>query len=396
VGRSDTTLLLHVYADHQHAIAVSIPRDTLVTIPPCRLPSGTWTKEQPQAMFNAAFSIGEAPGGNPACTQNTVEHLTGLHVDHTIVVDFRGFSQLTQAVGGVEVCVPQDIYQQDLNPHLGTRGKQLFSKGKQSVAGPKALDYVRLRHGIGDGSDIGRIKRQQAFLASLLKKIKSEGFTPGRLMPLAHAATQSLTVDPGLGSADKLITFAMTLRDISLDDTRFVTAPWRYQGERVALVEPDASALWSALNNDRTLDGKDGRSEHSMQPTSPPPVSGAGITVEVLNGTSTPGLAAKTAHTLRKHRFTVTHIGTAPGKDRSATTVEFGPGQETQAKITARLFSSPELRPTSTGGITVTLGQADARAHPSRPSNTPSPVSPDLMKQGRSAADSPCSNLSFG
>lgn len=120
IGRSDTAFLLHVYADHRNAVAVSVPRDTLVTIPPCKLPDGSWTRTRPDTMFNAAYSTGETARGNPACTQNTVEKLTGLRVDHTVVVDFKGFAALTDVVGGVEVCLPQPIHQRDLNPHRTT------------------------------------------------------------------------------------------------------------------------------------------------------------------------------------------------------------------------------------------------------------------------------------
>jgi LCP family protein required for cell wall assembly len=134
VGRSDTAFLLHVYADHRHVIAVSIPRDTLVTIPPCKLPDGTWTKGRPDTMFNAAYSVGQTPEGNPACTQNTVEQLTGLRVDHTVVVDFKGFAELTDVVGGVRVCLPQNVYENDLNPHLTAPGKLLFPQGEQTVS----------------------------------------------------------------------------------------------------------------------------------------------------------------------------------------------------------------------------------------------------------------------
>jgi LCP family protein required for cell wall assembly len=247
VGRSDTTLLLHVYADHRHATAVSIPRDTLVTIPPCRRPDGTWTRDRPNTPFNTAYSVGESVHGNPACTQNTVEKLTGLRVDHTVVVDFKGFAALTEAVGGVRVCMPDDVYEKDLDPNRTGRGTLLFRKGEQTVSGHRALDYVRIRHGIGDGSDIGRIRRQQAFVAALLAKVRSDGLTPTRLLPLAQAATRSLTVDPGLGSVTKLISFAMSLKDVDLHDTTFVTLPWRYDGPRVAVVEPDASRLWASL-----------------------------------------------------------------------------------------------------------------------------------------------------
>ncbi|CAM5447596.1 Polyisoprenyl-teichoic acid--peptidoglycan teichoic acid transferase TagU [Streptomyces rimosus subsp. rimosus] len=181
-------------------------------IPPCRLPDGRWTKKpQHNAMFNAAFSVGESAKGNPACTQNTVEKLSGVRVDHTVVVDFEGFSKMTSAVGGVPVCLPKDIYEGDLNPNRRSRGERIFAKGPQNVSGQQALDYVRIRHGIGDNSDIGRIQRQQAFVGSLIKKVKDQGFNPGTLLPLANAATQSITVDPGLDLGRQ----AALLRDVA-------------------------------------------------------------------------------------------------------------------------------------------------------------------------------------
>ncbi|MFD5156993.1 LCP family protein [Streptomyces hawaiiensis] len=403
VGRSDTAFLLHVYADHRHAIAVSIPRDTLVTIPPCKLPDGTWTKSQPHTMFNAAYSVGQTPKGNPACTQNTVEQLTGLRVDHTVVVDFKGFAELTDVVGGVRVCLPQNVYENDLNPHLTAPGKLLFPKGEQTVSGQKALDYVRIRHGIGDGSDIGRIKRQQAFVASLMKEVESKGLTPTRLLPLADAATKSLTVDPGLGSADKLISFAMSLKDIDLHNTKFVTLPWRYEGSRVAIVQPDADALWAALRADRTIDGenaggkKTGTAGSGASP-SPTPVSGEGIDVTVYNGTAVPGLAARAAATLTGDGFTVTGTATAADQDHTTTLVAYGPGLEDRARTVARTFPGAELRSTTGNGISVVLGQsyADGPAAGASASPAPTAVPSEVADGARSADDNPCSNLTYG
>ncbi|QNP69529.1 LCP family protein [Streptomyces roseirectus] len=396
IGRSDTTFLLHVYADHQHALAVSIPRDTLVTIPPCKLPDGTWSAEQRNTMFNAAFSMGQTDKGNPACTQNTVEKLTGMRIDHTVVVDFKGFAALTDVVGGVDVCLPNDIYQKDLSPGRATRGDLLFKQGEQKVSGQKALDYVRIRHGIGDGSDIGRIKRQQAFVASLLKQIKEKGLSPTNLLPLAEAATKSLTVDPGLGSADKLISFAMSLKDVDLHNTKFVTVPWRYEGARVAIVEPDASALWSALREDRTIDGKNAGGKHTggdKSPTpAPTPVSGAGIDVAVYNGTTTPGLAAKGAAKLTAAGFTVTGTATAASQSHTTTVVQYGPGLEKSARTLAAAFPGARLEPISGAALNVVLGDDYATTASPAPSTVPTQVSADA----RSADDNPCSNLTYG
>ncbi|MFE0047439.1 LCP family protein [Streptomyces albireticuli] len=432
VGRSDTALLLHVYGDRKHAVGVSIPRDTLVDIPPCRLPDGTWTAPRTRAMFNSAFSVGESAKGNPACTQNTVEKLTGLRVDHTVVVDFEGFSAMTSAVGGVQVCVPKDVYAGDLNPHLGARGDLLFRKGQQSVSGQKALDYVRVRHGIGDGSDIGRIRRQQAFVASMIKKVRSQGFNPTTLLPLADAATKSMTVDPGLGTADKLLSFAMSLKHIDLHDIKFITVPWRYAGDRVDIVQPDADELWASLKADRTIDGQDATGKGSgsgggtggtgggtgggaAQADAAAPVTGDGTRISVANGTTVTGLAARAAAALQERGFTVTGTSTAPDRDQATTVIAFGPGQAGRARALTRMFPGAYVRGDAADGISVTLGRdyaaassssssgpgsgpgsASGEESSSAPSGAPSPDSPGAKEQARSADDDPCADLSYG
>ncbi|MGW1074323.1 LCP family protein [Streptomyces sp. NPDC002537] len=409
VGRSDTAFLLHVYGDRKHAIGVSIPRDSLVDIPPCRKPDGSWTREQTRVMFNSAFSVGDSPKGNPACTQNTVERLTGLRVDHTVVVDFAGFSSMTSAVGGVQVCVPKDVYQGDLNPNLGERGDLLFRKGQQSVSGQKALDYVRVRHGIGDGSDIGRIQRQQAFVSGMIKKVRSQGFSPTTLLPLADAATKSMTVDPGLGSAEKLLSFAMSLKNIDLHNIKFITVPWRYAGNRVDIVEPDAGALWASLKADRTIDGKDagkrsGKGSEATQAEAEAraPASGKGVTVRVANGTAVDGLAARAAADLEGRGYTVADTSTAEAQDRSTTVIEFGPGQADNARTVARLFPGAYVRGSAAPGISIVLGHdyADGPKPASSASPSPAPSSgalpADMAEKARSADDDPCTNLSYG
>ncbi|MBD0694781.1 transcriptional regulator [Streptomyces sp. CBMA123] len=414
-ARSDTAILLHIYADHKHAVGISIPRDSLVTIPPCKLPNGKWTKEQNNVMFNSAFSVGNTDQGNPACTQNAVEKLTNLRVDHTIVVDFSGFASMTSAVGGVEVCLPNNVYEGDLNPNLGHKGKQVFAKGKQKVEGQSALDYVRVRHGIGDGSDIGRTKRQQAFLSSLIKEVKSRGMDPTTLLPLADAATKSLTVDPDLGSAAKLMSFAMSVKDVNLHDVKFLTAPWRYEGPRVALVHPDVDQLWAALKADRTIDGQDASAQSpaatdSAAPSTTPaaeatpsPTAAAknDIKVAVLNGTGESGVGSKAAEAVKGAGYTVTTIGNATGKPRSTTVVEYGTGERTAAEAVAKLFPGATVEPGGRG-LNVVVGRdfaADpasaATPAPGAP-NTPAPLPSSVSGTARSADDDPCANVSYG
>ncbi|MEV7779485.1 LCP family protein [Kitasatospora sp. NPDC088351] len=410
-ARSDTAILLHVYADHKHAAGVSIPRDSLVTIPPCKLPNGKWTKEQNNVMFNSAFAVGDTEQGNPACAQNAVEKLTNMRVDHTIVVNFEGFAAMTKAVGGVEVCLPNEIREGDLNPNLGRKGKLLYPKGLQRVQGQSALDYVRLRHGIGDGSDIGRTKRQQAFLSALIKEIKAKGMDPTTLLPVADAATRSLTVDQDLGSAAKLLSFAMSLKDIDLHDVKFVTAPWRYEGPRVALVHPDVDQLWAALRADRTLDGQDASApsaaaseDPSPSPTASPapepPAAGTDVKVTVLNGTSATGLGGRAAESLKAAGFTVTAVGNAPNRQRATTVVDYGPGERTSAEAVAKLFPGAGVQPGAKAGVSVVLGHdyaATATAAPSGPlPPAPGPLPTSVRDAARSADDDPCANLSYG
>ncbi|RKT08751.1 LytR family transcriptional attenuator [Streptomyces sp. 1114.5] len=413
-ARSDTAILLHVYADHKHAVGISIPRDSLVTIPPCKLPNGKWTKEQSNVMFNSAFSVGDTEQGNPACTQNAVEKLTNLRVDHTMVVDFNGFAAMTKAVGGVEVCLPNDIHEGDLNPNLGHKGKLVFAKGKQRVEGQSALDYVRIRHGIGDGSDIGRTKRQQAFLSSLIKEVKSRGMDPTTLLPLADAATKSLTVDPDLGSAAKLLDFAMSVKDVDLHDVKFLTAPWRYEGPRVALVHPDIDQLWAALKADRTIDGQDASApaaagsaaptapaaEAPPTPTAAPNAKAADIRVSVLNGTGEAGLGGKAAEAVKGAGYTVTTVGNAAGKPRSTTVVEYGAGERTSAEAVAKLFPGATVQ-AGGKGISVVLGHDFAAASGANPATggtpaAPAPLPTSVSGAARSADDDPCANVSYG
>ncbi|MFJ8310771.1 MULTISPECIES: LCP family protein [unclassified Streptomyces] len=403
IGRSDTAFVMHVYSDQKHAVAVSIPRDSLVDIPPCKLPNGSWTTTKHNVMFNSAFEVGETVAGNPACTQNTVEKLTGLRVDHTVVVDFAGFAKMTEAVGGVQVCVPNDVYQGDLNPNLHHKGSMIFAKGPQEVSGQKALDYVRIRHGIGDGSDIGRIQRQQAFVGSLIKKVKGNGLDPTSLLPLANAATKSMTVDPGLGSADKLISFAMSMKNIDLHNTKFVTMPWRYEGARVAVVKPEADALFAALKADRTVDGQDAGGKGAKSSPSPSasadaatPADGKGIAVAVYNGTIAKGLAGKVADSLKAAGFTVTGATTAATQDYTHSVIEYGANDEAKANTLATHFPGALLRKSKTPGLSVIVGtqyeQSGGSAAPSAPAAVPSSVA----DKARSADDNICSNLSYG
>jgi LCP family protein required for cell wall assembly len=252
-ARSDTTILLHISGDRKHAIGVSIPRDALVDVPSCEA-NGIWLPAQTHVMFNSAFAEGDLPDGNPICTQNTVEAMTGIRIDHTVVVDFTGFAAMATAVGGVQVCVPAVN-----NTYLEHEYGITLGSGMQTLSGKAALEYVRAREGFGDGSDVGRMKRQQAFLSALMKQVLSAGTleNPITLYNLADAATSALTVDSSLDSPSALVSLALEIKQVPLANMEFVTTPWQYDGARIDLIQPDTDDLWALLREDRTLEGQD-------------------------------------------------------------------------------------------------------------------------------------------
>jgi hypothetical protein len=336
--------------------------------------------------------------------------MTGLRVHHTVVVDFKGFAAMTSAVGGVQVCVPNDV--NSFGIHL--------KKGLQTVSGQSALDFVRARHGIGDGSDIGRMKRQQAFLASLVKKIQAQGFDLTTLLPLADAATKSLTVDHDLGSPLKLASFVRSLRSIKLSDVTFVTAPWRYAGERVALVHPDVDTLWTLLRQDRTLDdhgaARPAPAPSVGAPVGPGPSADLAVPIVVQNGSPTPGLSLQVAQLLRGLGYRDVSTD-ANGIQRAVTAIRTPADRQPVATRLAGYFPGAEVRvDPSVTVVTVTVGADYAAALPSAgdsptgatdtpgdsPSTSPSAAaSPTGLPSGiaqniRPADTDPCSGLSYG
>ncbi len=243
-ARSDTTILFHLSADRKNAYGVSIPRDTLVDRPDCTDEDGETIAGATGAMWNEAFAV-----GGPACTVQQVEQVTGVFVDHFIVVDFAGFQDMVDAIDGVEVCIPEDIS----DPAHGIN----IPAGTREIAGKEALNYVRARYTLGDGSDIGRVKRQQAFIAAMANKVVSNGVLArfDRLVPFLDAATKSLIVDEDMGNVFKIGKVGLGFKNIGLDNIKFITVPFQYSEEQPGRVEflPEADALWKRVINDEPL-----------------------------------------------------------------------------------------------------------------------------------------------
>ena len=242
-GGSDTTMLLHVSADRSTAYGVSLARDTMVQRPDCEVDGRTVPGTGP-VMFNEAFTI-----GGPQCTARQVEGVTGIFVDHTVVVNFAGFEDMVDAVHGVEVCVPFEVDDPAHGIHLDA--------GTRLVSGREALNYVRERHVLSPNSDIGRMKRQQAFVASMVNRVLSANTLamPNRLYGFLEAATRSIQLDEDLGSLGKLYDLARELRGIDLRHIKFVTVPIEtYPADPNRLqFAPQARELWKLIKHDEPL-----------------------------------------------------------------------------------------------------------------------------------------------
>ncbi|MFD4508712.1 LCP family protein [Streptomyces sp. NPDC058457] len=238
-ARSDTAMVVHIDAGRTSATVVSIPRDTLVTRPSCPLSSGGSTSVAYNAMFNSAYSVGGA-----VCAVKTVESITGVRMDHYLEIDFSGFAKLVDALGGVTVTTDQDIDDDDSHLHL--------KKGTHHLNGTQALALARTRHGIGDGSDLGRIGLQQKLVKALLDQMASSSLltNPAKLYEVADAVTSSLTTDTGLDSLSELMRLGQSLKGLTSDNVKtvmmpVVTAPSDHN--RVIAKEPAASDLWKSL-----------------------------------------------------------------------------------------------------------------------------------------------------
>jgi LCP family protein required for cell wall assembly len=238
---SDTTILFHLSADRKRAYGISIPRDSMVDRPACE--NGAIPAED-DVMWNEAFTV-----GGPACTMQQFEDLTDIRLDHFVVVDFNGFKDMVNAIGGVEVCIPETIDDRAHGIYL--------EAGTREIRDKEALAYVRQRYAVGNGSDIGRMKRQQAFIASMANKVLTARTLadPVRLVKFLDAATQSLTVDPGLTNLGKLGDLGFQFRGIGLDQVEFITIPWEVDPtdpNRVVWA-PEAEKVWKRIANDRPL-----------------------------------------------------------------------------------------------------------------------------------------------
>ncbi|WP_441250255.1 LCP family protein [Kitasatospora sp. McL0602] len=278
-ARSDTAMVIHVNQDHSHASVVSIPRDTLVARPDCTDASGKKTAGARSAMYNSAFEV-----GGPACAVKTTEALTGLRMDHFVQIDFSGFAGFIDAIGGVDVTTTVNIHDKDSGLDL--------KAGTHHLNGDQSLAFVRTRHGVGDGSDLGRIELQKQMVKSIMAQVGDIGLTsnPAKLFSVADKLTRSMTTDSDLASVSALMGTANTLKGIGPDDMTMITLPVvtaPSDPNRVVAKKPQADQLWAALKGDQAVPQSIVASQPANPADSPSAKPGSGSSTGSSTGTST-------------------------------------------------------------------------------------------------------------
>ena len=410
-GGSDTTMLVHLSPDHTKATVISIPRDSYVTVPECKDSKGVVHPEH-GGLFNSAYKTGGA-----ACTISTVTRLTGIAINHYVAIDFNGFRAVINALGTVTVCSPTAVSVHDHYSQITLRA------GNNKLNGDQALQYVRLRHGVADGSDLSRIKRQQRFLGAVLREARSGALlsSPTKLTSFLNAATKAVTVDDKTSILD-LKTLFDSLRGLDPKHVTFYTAP-------IARSNYDPANPSSTKGVHVLLDAKAGRvlydqiiadakvvvtapvSGSPMSSTAKPAVptsvtvAPAAITVAVTNGTQTVGLGTKAQKALTARGFKPGIITKTP-QSATTTVVKYTATQAAAARTVAAALPNATLDLLSshpgpievvvgskyTSTLAVTVGEALPSWVKAAPAATATATSTKAPAGGISAADTKCTN----
>jgi LCP family protein required for cell wall assembly len=245
---ADVEILIHISADRKNAVALSFPRDLMVPWPACPSTSGG-SGYLPQSLGQINATIAN---GGPGCTLLTIEQLTGVKIPYLATINFGGVIEMSNAIGGVDVCVARPIHDQYTFLNLAA--------GNHNLKGMEALQFLRTRHGVGDGSDLSRISNQQVFLTSLLRKIKSEGVlnNPIQLYSLANAAARNMQLSTSLTDINTMIGIASALKSVDLEKMTFLQVPAHgglpapYSG-RVMPNYDQANLIFQKLVNDEPI-----------------------------------------------------------------------------------------------------------------------------------------------
>ncbi|HET8877889.1 MAG TPA: LCP family protein [Arthrobacter sp.] len=334
-GQSDVMMLLDISADNNHVNVISFPRDLLVDVPACK---DNTTNQEHAARSGVMINSAMAEAGI-GCAVDTVNKLTGMEVDHFMMADFNAVKELSNTVGGVDVCVNTAVN----DPDSGLR----LPKGTSQVQGEQALAFLRTRHAFADGGDLGRIKAQQSFLASLTRKLKADGTLgdPQKVLSIADTMTKNLTVDDGLASVPTMLTLAGRLKNIDPAKVNFITAPTvpaPSDPNRLTLDEPAASNLFAALRRSADLSQPAPSSEAPAETSSAPaaPAYNKALQpVTVANGTNVAARGSEIGALVSEAGFT--KLSRIQAQPRPQTMVYFGAGFADVAADVAAVFGLP-------------------------------------------------------
>lgn len=355
VGHADTTFLFHVSKDRTNATALSIPRDMITDIPNCptKQKDGSTKSIPGQQGVRFNTSLGQS-GRDPGCTWRTVEKMTGVKINHFMMADFNAVKELSSAVGGVQVCTAKPI--------KDPKSKLNLAAGKHLVKGEQALAFVRTRHAVGFGSDLDRIKLQQQFLSSMIRKMKS-GDTlsnPSKLFDLANAMTKALTVDTGIGTVGKLTDLAKDLQRVNVKNITFATVPVLDNPDdpaTVVLDEAKAQQLFKMVQADKSLT-ETKKGGKGKEPATAEKVPASQVRVDVRNGGGPVGAAQSTVDWLQNQKGVrlSTNAGNAPSQ-LPKTELEFSSSQAGQAATLAEMMGLPKsaLKQSSSVGKSMEL-----------------------------------------
>ncbi len=370
VGHADTTILLHVSKDRTNATALSIPRDLIVDVPDCPTKLADGTEKVIAGTQGVRFntSLGQFER-DPGCTMRTVKEVTGISPDHFMMADFNAVKTLTTAVGGVEVCVEKAVNDKE--------SKLKLPAGKSTVEGEQALAFVRTRHSFGNQGDLDRIKVQQQFLSSLMRKMASSDTltNPAKLLKIANAATKALTVDTGLGKVSTLKDVALELKKVPTKNITFMTVPViDTPGEVVratVTVGPTAQSVFDAIINDVSFTAvKQQKAKEAAAVAARlkgTKSAASDVRVRILNGGAPAGSAQETLNYLQNDEGVSKseNAGNASA-ELAKTTLEYAPDQADQARRLAAIMglSGSAMKPgksvTNSQGLptmTLTLGK---------------------------------------
>jgi len=426
---SDTAFIMHISADRKWTEVISIPRDLFVSIPACQDRNNPNVTDPAQTEAQFYDAMGE---GGPACAVATVEQMTDIRIDHFVELTFDAFIDLTNAVNGVQICVPEPGIDDPNYSGL------VLSAGLHTVTGNQALAFVRDRHGLAGGMDTQRIRMQQEFMTALFNKLTANGTLedPVTLYKIANAVTNNITVDTGLDNIGTMSSIAESVGTINKKYMQYITAPYILdspgqfsydEGGDHSSPGPGFQTLWTYMRNDEPLPDSPAAEEFGTSATATPTASASAkaaasssptvnpsptvalkdVTVSVDNGTDISGEAHNAVENLDALGMTAS-LGNGGYSGYSTTEILYSSGDQAQADTVANEVVGATVKESSNvSAVTLVIGANApsaivASASPSSDSgssaSSSASASPSasISAEARSGDEDICSNLPSG